>query len=382
MSTDLDIRETYARARQTPILDLIEQRGGRLYRQGRRLRGPCPLCGHSAKKRGDGCFSVDPAAEVFFCHSCSKGGDVIALVVELERLKPLEAALWLLKEDRPKSTNVVRLPATRSMADGETGNDRIARDLLAQSRPAFDSPVRNYLASRGLVGPVVDMALRQLRFHPGAFWGVEDGVAIRMPAMIAPLAGAPGIHVTYLNKDGRGKTTRPSAKKMWGRQVMADGRTAACWLIGPDGAFADAPLLTGEGLESTVAAGILVGRPVRLAATLSLRALQGGILPDNWGRIDPASPVADPERPPWTHPGEREVMIAVDRDMKPLKAKLRKACGGTYERDLTADERARICAGLAEQAWRRAGTPVVRCLAPAAGRDFNDELIARRAVSA
>jgi hypothetical protein len=86
----------------------------------------------------------------------------------------------------------------------------------------------------------------------------------------------------------------------------------------------------------------------------------------------------DPERPALTWPGVDEVHIVVDRDMAPITVKARKATGGTYPRALTADERARICGGLAEQAWRRAGANRVRVMAPGAGRDFNDELMSRR----
>ena len=68
------------------------------------------------------------------------------------------------------------------------------------------------------------------------------------------------------------------------------------------------------------------------------------------------------------------MLIAVDRDMSPVKVKIRKLGGGTAEHFLDAEERARICAGLAVQAWKAAGANRVRAIAPAAGRDFNTEL--------
>jgi hypothetical protein len=112
-------------------------------------------------------------------------------------------------------------------------------------------------------------------------------------------------------------------------------------------------------------------------AALSLGRLQGGWLLDQYGRLAADTPEADPASPALTWPGVREVIIAVDRDMKPVTVKARRATGGTYERELDGEMRARICAGLAEQAWRRAGANRVRTIAPPAGMDFNDELMAR-----
>jgi hypothetical protein len=83
-------------------------------------------------------------------------------------------------------------------------------------------------------------------------------------------------------------------------------------------AGAPGPLIVGEGIESTLSAMQLYGKPCRGVATLSLGALQGGWVLDRFGRLDPAAPAADPERPAFTWPGQDEVLIAVDRDMKPI----------------------------------------------------------------
>ena len=92
---------------------------------------------------------------------------------------------------------------------------------------------------------------------------------------------------------------------------------------------------------------------------------------------------ADPERPAftWPEPPEApwgEVLVCVDRDMKPIRVKARRATGGTCQREIDGEARARICGALALQAWRRAGASAARIIGPsAAGRDFNDELRAR-----
>jgi hypothetical protein len=137
------------------------------------------------------------------------------------------------------------------------------------------------------------------------------------------------------------------------------------------------PLIVGEGIESTLSAMQLYGQPCRGVAALSLGALQGGWVLDRFGRLDPTAVAADPERPAFTWPDQDRVLIAVDRDMKPIEVKVRKLGGGTARRRLEAEDRARICAGLAVQAWKAAGANDVRVIAPGAGRDFNDELLAR-----
>ena len=367
----------FERAREASIADVVKGQGVTLYRSGHRLRGMCPLCGASEKKKADGCFSVDPARGLFKCFACGKGGDVIALAADIRQCSPFEAAAWLLNvRFSDAAPNVRALPAPLKPGQGLT--DRIASGLRTESRMAFDTPVRAYLASRAITGRIADQALRQLRYHPAAYWGVKDGLSIRMPAMIAPLRHALGVHVTYLAAGGRGKTSRAPAKKMWGAQKTEAGQPAAAWLIGPDGAgLEDLPVLVGEGIESTLSAAILLGRPCRVVAALSLGRLQGGILADAYGRVDPQSPTADPESPAFTLPDVREVYLAADRDMKAQTVTARRATGGSFELEISPDDRARLCLGLAAQAWRRAGARLVHPLAPAAGRDFNDELRAR-----
>ena len=370
--------DLFDRARRADIGKILG--GITLYRAGRRLRGPCPLCGASAGKRADGAFSVDPAAGVYFCFAEGQGGDVVDLYARLHSLSPREAAVELAGETW-KPLQTTQAVATRAK-EREPVTGAWAVRWWRDSQPALGSPVATYLYSRGIRGPVAAEALRHLRYLDSAWWGYDKGQEVHLPAMIARVvdpAGKPtgGIHVTYLRPDFTGKTARSPAKRMLGPQnglAGAGGCVLAHDASNPDGAW-----LIGEGIESTLSAAMLLGVPTnRVIATLSLRALQGGILIDRWGRIDPSMPTADPERTPFVSARPRTVYLAVDRDMGPLRVKVRKAGGGSTFRTLDADERARICGALAESAWRKAGAAKIETVAPGPGRDFNDELRAAR----
>lgn len=366
-----------------------------LFKTGRRMRGECPLCGHGKKKRGGGPFWIDPDTGRFGCFSSGcegeKGGDVI----DLERLlgggTPREAAERLVgvvvsgkvpKRAAPAAPYVPKAP------DVPTSADQRAAQIWRESRPAEGTLAERYLRHRGLEGPVLAGLLRRLRFHPHALWGGEPGNWIFAPAMVAaihtPSGPTGGIHCTYLRADGFGKAALDPAKRMWGRQQDSEGRPGGCWLIGPKG---KGPLIVGEGIESSASAAQLYGKPCRVAAALSLRALQGGWQTDKWGRYDPDMPTGDPTMPPFTWPladlDVPEVMIAVDRDMKPIAVKARAAGGGTWKPVLSADQRARICGTLAVRAWwawnNHLPANAVRAIGPGAGRDFNTELQERAA---
>ena len=391
--------DQFERAREA---DIEAVAGVKLFRSGRRLRGECPICHASEGKRHGGAFSVDPEARVFKCFGCGAGGDVVRLEQELRGGSLREAAERLggvsgsragdstgravvnggrTVGGRSPSRPDARLPRR---AEGG-GASSTAREIWAraQTAPIAETLAGRYLETRGIAAGLIGALAGRLRFHPAAPWGWDEdrGGWITAPAMVAqvrsPAGPTGGVHCTYLAADGRGKARLEPAKRMWGPQKDSEGRPGGVWLSAPSDA---GPLIVGEGIESTLSAAQLQGRACRMVATLSLAALQGGLAADRWGRIDPAVVSADPERPAFTWPEPQgapwgEVLIAVDRDMKPVEAKVRKMGGGTARRRLSAEERARICAGLAVQAWRAAGAARVRAIAPGAGRDFNDELL-------
>jgi hypothetical protein len=115
-------------------------------------------------------------------------------------------------------------------------------------------------------------------------------------------------------------------------------------------------------------------RAVRLVATLSLDALQGGVLRRADGAFSLANAQPDPERPgficPWLVAAEARVFVGVDADMKPQPARILEG-RKVVERPLDSAERASLCAALVRQNWSRAGV-AVSVHRPPLGYDFND----------
>lgn len=416
--------------------------GLKLYRAGRTFRGECPINGCSAGKKGDGAFWVDAGKSRWGCFSCGERGDAIALEHALHsrggetirhaaaRLAGVDLAQWDaeqkakaddyhpaqgvtgvgLSADRgrgaPAAADVEQRrrerEARRSQQDArDADRDQwiaaLAARLWSEARPAAGSPVELYLRARGLHGRPLEYALQQLRYHPTAYYSGREEKAVRLPAMVglivAPLGvmaqPTGGVHVTYLAEGGdlvwrKAKVDR--AKTVWGPPQLSPAamlagddrpdRWGGVWLTPPT---STGPLIVGEGIESVLSAALLAGEQVRAVAALSLNALQGGWLADQWGRVDADMPAIDPEQPAFTWPEPEgapwgEVRVCVDRDMATITRKARKAGGGTWKRPLDSELRARVCGSLAEQHWRRAGATAVRIWAPAPGRDFNDEL--------
>jgi len=58
-----------------------------LKKAGREFRGPCRF-----HQRKDPSFYVNPAKDVFFCHGCKAGGNVINFVMQMEGLNFAETS--------------------------------------------------------------------------------------------------------------------------------------------------------------------------------------------------------------------------------------------------------------------------------------------------
>lgn len=369
----------------------------------RQRRGVCPLRDCGSKSKGTP-FWIANGGRHWKCFSCDpQGGDV----VDLERRlfskvgeTMADAARRLLGDDvREESASAkAEREASRkrreeeAMADSEWKAE-LARRLWSRGVPAAGTLVQTYLESRGIYGPVAARALGQLRFNPRAYHSGDPEFGVFLPAMVALITnefGATGgVHVTYLALDGKGKTHRDGAKKMWGPQGSMTPEGSGCpggiWLTRPD---AEGPLVVAEGIESALSRAILkagdLSLPVRAAAAGSLDRLQGFELIDKDGARDVWSPKGDPRRPPFTWPEKAEapwgeVDIAVDNDMSPLfdiKGRTGRGRLANYTRD--GMERARVCGRLAIAAWSarlvEGSATKVRASRPPLGRDFNIEL--------
>ena len=64
--------------RLVPVIDLADKIGGHasLRRVGKEWAGRCPLPDHEDRSPS---FTVNPEKNVFFCHGCLRGGDVVEL---------------------------------------------------------------------------------------------------------------------------------------------------------------------------------------------------------------------------------------------------------------------------------------------------------------
>jgi hypothetical protein len=413
--------DLFTAAGRAPI-DQALPSGHRLFKAGRRRRGECPICHASHGKKADGAFWVDDSIGRWGCFSgggdCAGGGDVIAMEQlvrggtareaaarlapgEARALEAAEAALGV-KASRagaraPAAPRAPVVPA--GDPEGDRWKAELAASLWRDARAAAGTPVEIYLRGRAIRGHPLAGALQRLRFHPNAYHSGPSHRPVTAPAMVgiehAPGGATGGVHVTYLAAGGQGKARLEPAKKMWGPQSRAAPLTSdvffeneepgpvqwgGVWLTS---VHASGPLVVAEGIESALSAAQLLGEPCRIVAALSLNRLSGGRQTDAYGRIDINAVRPDPASPAFTWPSPEvapwpRVIIAVDRDMKPVSAKVRRFGGGTAQVELSADDRARICAGLAEAAWRRAcpGLPAsaVTSIAPGPGRDFNDEL--------
>lgn len=406
MNSDL-----FDRAREAVSCEDVAERGGRTTL--RRGRGVCPLNGCGAKSKAAP-FAVLDGGRRWKCWSCDpKGGDV----VDLEHRLFSSGADTLADAARRLVGGVVQAESEESgarraqaradreaeaMADAAWKAD-LAQRLWREGRPALGSLAQTYLEARGIRGPVAARALALLRFHPAAYHSGDPEAGVRLPAMIALITtehGATGgVHVTYLAPDGKRKTHRTPAKRMWGPQGMVEGqgdsalsRPGGIWLTRPD---ADGPLIVAEGIENALSRAMIVAGdlclPVRAAAAGSLDRLSGLELTDSkTGTRDIWRARPDPLRPAFTWPEHPDapwgvVEIATDGDMSPVKVRgmagRKRNRPVTFERD--ARERARVCGALAVGWWRSRLAPgsatTVKATRSPIGMDFNDVLMKRGA---
>ncbi|MGI9253111.1 MAG: CHC2 zinc finger domain-containing protein [Thermomicrobiales bacterium] len=88
--------ETFAEAKaRLDLPEVIERLTGlTLLRMGRQWTMCCPLPGHDDARPS---FTVSPEKQVWYCHGCHRGGDVITFVQELYQLVNAGAALRALR---------------------------------------------------------------------------------------------------------------------------------------------------------------------------------------------------------------------------------------------------------------------------------------------
>lgn len=381
---------TIERARSAVSLVALVARRVKLRRAGRDWSGLCPF--HQEKNPS---FTVGDAKGFYHCFGCGAHGDAIRWIMETEGLAFREAVLSLLGgalPDARRPMQVEQRAVERVERHDFVSSATAGRWIWQTSFPARGELTERYLESRGLDPALEPLpgfpAIDQLRFHPRcpvSVWRVLDDpndARLTAPALVAPVGDAEGavwgVRVTFLAPDGRGPARLPLAQGRERPSRKMFGRIARhAWFATPaETMCSDAPLVVGEGLETTWAFVQQLRTPVRAVATLSLENLQGGAVRLRDGSLPLWNMKADPERPPFLVDGPGAVTLLIDADMKPLRDQKVQIGRGQKPRkaDLNGLERAEICAALAAQAWRRAGASSVRCVRPRAGQDFNDQV--------
>ncbi|MBR0682220.1 virulence-associated protein E [Roseomonas eburnea] len=271
-----------------------------LKRAGRDWRGDCPACGY----RGTFSVTTKDGRTLWRCASCQDRGGVTAVV------RGVIGGNWT--------------PPAPPLASGpdNAGRTRAALALWDEAVPLPGTLAAMYLAARGLPGE----ASTALRYHPALRHPHETASFPCLVALVVSTeTGEPvAIHRTYLRRDGSGKAAVEPAK-------ASKGPTAggAIMLSAP---MPGAPLVIGEGIESSLSAGRLMSAPAWAA-----------IAAGNLSRImPPAAP--------------SEIVIAAD-----------------------ADEAGQREAWTAARIWQAQGRRVRVATPDNPGEDFNDLWRARMA---
>ena len=209
---------------------------------GRRWSGTCPACGYRDGLR----LNEREGRALWWCASCD---DKAALVEAVTGKRPAIAR----QLDRPPADHADRRAAALRLWDA--------------ALPILSTPAQHYLATRGLVLPNG----AALRFLPDA----PHPSGARCMCMIALAVDGAGrgqaVHRTYLAPGGIGK-----AKLDPPRATLGPIGGAVLRLCQP---HPDKALVVGEGIETSLSAGLLTGRPAW--AAFSAGNMERVTLPDD-----------------------------------------------------------------------------------------------------
>ena len=221
--------------------------------------GNCPSCGYV----GTFSMSVKDGRTLWWCASCQDREGLLAAV------RNATGGAWT----PPASVS------TNANTD-TAGRTRAALAVWDEALDFKGTLGAVYLAARGLPGE----ASTALRYHPALRHPNATGTFPALVALIrSTAAGEPvAVHRTYLRRDGSGKADVDPAKATKG--PMAGG---AIMLHDP---VPGAPLVIGEGIESSLSAGRLLDAPAW--AGIAAGNLKSIIPPDGPGEIILA---ADPD---------------------------------------------------------------------------------------
>jgi putative DNA primase/helicase len=234
--------------------------------------GNCPSCGYA----GTFSMTVKDGRAVWWCASCQDRDGL------LRAIRSATGGAWTPPASISTSTDT-----------DAAGRTRAALAIWDAAMPIKGTLGEVYLAARGLAGE----NSAALRYHPALRHPNATGTFPALVALIrSTTTGEPvAVHRTYLRRDGAGKASVDPAKATKG--PMAGG---AIMLHEP---VAGAPLVIGEGIESSLSAGRLLDAPAW--AAIAAGNMARIIPPDGPSEIILA---ADPDLV-----GQREAWTAADR---------------------------------------------------------------------
>ena len=221
---------------------------------------PCPCCQPEGRRDQRALAVAEKGGKLLIkCHK--SGCDAFA---ELRRRGLLGS-----RGDHPREDPAAAAKRKAEDAQREARRRKTALDLFAAGVAIAGTPAERYLTEvRGLAGLRLNKLMPCLRFHPACHHGASGKT---MPAMLALIRGPDGlpqgVHRTWLQPDGSGKTTESPAKAMLG---PASGGAVR---FGPD-----RPVIAlAEGLETALSVGL--ASRLTVWACLSTSGMKGLLLP-------------------------------------------------------------------------------------------------------
>lgn len=363
-----------AEAKRRSMDDLIAQlQISGLKRAGVERIGPCPMCG------GDDRFGINTRKNQWQCRRCGGKGDQIALVQFVLGLDFPAALEWLCG---PRQELSAEERAARAARDAENQRRKEAeaakfrakaiadaRRIWEAGQDAAVSPVRDYLAARGITPDHLPRLPICLRYAPNLAYMVENPApqgrddrflqAHRGPAMLAAIQGPDGrfcaVHRTWFDlsrPQGKVAILHPvTGEKMARKKILGSKKGGAIRLSRGAGAM----LVMGEGIETTLTAAIAgVWPEAHFWAGVDLGNMAGARMLGKGQRYAGIPDLGDAEAfvpPPWV----AHLIFVQDGDSDP--------------RDTTA----KLQAGLRRAMAHRPGLRAQIAACPP-GRDLNDVL--------
>jgi DNA primase len=380
-------------ARDSVAMSKLVGKHVKLRKTGNEYSACCPV-----HKENRPSFTVNDHKGFAHCFGCGFHADPIKWLTDYENYSFHDAVTYLLGGDpKPGEQRIEQRQSIKQDHEPECVDSFVvAEHIIALTQPISGTIVEPYLRYRGIEPDLLRGYLDNLAFVPNCplySWRIEQGPrdVKTAPAMVAPIHQISrqnsmihgerlvtkfiGAHVTYLASDGSGKLERfnRDGEKLASRKMYGEHQGGAILFTGMS--YSDAPLVEGEGLESTLCGALFALRQtpiIRLAATLSLNNHQGYVIEDNEGAIPLFDPRIDQKKKCFGFERPGHVMSLVDADMNPHNVKVRRGRLDEVEIGLARPERTMLCERLLKQKWAAWGAYSHSCLTPPDGMDFND----------